>query len=292
MTYIFKSCYRNSSSHPQPPALGLFFLSSPYMQLCPFLLILTWWLPARWATLSPVPVCSLTSPPQIWCFGAPFQAQVSLLRAMSASGSRENGIDWTRAPGAWHDHSGKTLLLPPSPYSSQRLSQANYNLLFCYCPVQSSYMKKPFGQHCTLLICPEHTPGLWPMPSTGDLGHPPSSSTFFLIRGCTASCSPSLKGAGELSSMWLGHHPDLAGHCHHQPAHHWQLWVEPSATQTPAISKSHAEITLCFSLSYSYVLLSTPRTTVFCSTHQYYTRAFLAPCFCHRLALANNFFLL
>lgn len=184
----------------------------------------------------------------------------------------------------------QTLLLPPSPYSSQRLSQANCNLLFCY---------SQFSLHVWRNISDNTAPrssalsthtGLQPLPSAGDVGHSPSSGMFFLIRGHTASCSLSLKGGGELSSMRLGHHPDLAGHCHHQPAHHWQLWVKPSATQTPAVSKSHAEITLCSSLSYSYVLLSTPWTTVFCSTHQYYTVHFLLHASVTAFPLQRTFF--
>lgn len=131
-------------------------------------------------------------------------------------------------------------------------------------------MKKLFGQHCTLssalsthLAC-----GLCQRRRFGSL--PLLWHTFPCHRrGHKASASFSLKGGDELNSMCLGHHPDPAGHWHHQPAHHWQPWVKPSATQTPAVSDPPAEIMLSSSFSCSYVLLSTPQAIPFCSTHPY-----------------------
>lgn len=291
MTYIFKSCYRNSSSHLQPPDLGLFFLSSSQCSSALF-------------SSSSSDGSQLDGPhcPQSQNVPWPVPSALVLWSSLSSTGFFTQGNEPVAQEKMVlieleHQEPGmttmaQTLLLPPSPYSSQHLSQANCNLLFCYSQFSLHVWRNILDNTAPRSSALSTHTGLQPLPSAEEVGHSPSSGMFFLIRGHTASCSLSLKGGGELSSMWLGHHPDLAGHCHHQPAHHWQLWVKPSAMQTPAVSKSHAEITLCSSLSYSYVLLSTPQTTVFCSTHQYYTRAFLAPCFCHRLPLAKNVFLL
>lgn len=90
----------------------LFFLSSPHVQVCPFPLVPTWRLTAGGGHIVPSPCTFPDQSPQLWCFGAPFQARVMLLRTVSASGSRKTGADWSRAPRAWHNHGSENL--PPS----------------------------------------------------------------------------------------------------------------------------------------------------------------------------------
>lgn len=129
-------------------------------------------------------------------------------------------------------------------------------------------MKQWSGWQNTLLIYLGHLP-------TADLGHCPSFGMPLFVRGATASHSLFQKGGGELSSMWLCHHPDLAGHHHRQPGHHHQWQIKSSATQIPAVSNS--EITLSPSLSCSYISLSTPEAIPFCFTLWYPHTHFL-PC--------------
>lgn len=126
--YTFGSHYQNSFSHLQPSALGLFFLSSPYVRNCPFPLAPTWWLPAGGGHIVPSPCTFPDQSPQLWCFGAPFQAQVT----------QDSECRWLKKKLVLiepeHQEPGTTMtvqifLFPCSPNFCQHFSQANCNLL-------------------------------------------------------------------------------------------------------------------------------------------------------------------
>lgn len=118
-TYTFESHYQNSFSHLQAPALGLFFLSSPHVQICPFPLALTWWLPAGGATLFPVLVHSPNSPLSSGDLEPPFKHKFPYSGQWVLAAQEKTGADWTRAPRAWHNHNSATL---PSSLQSQFFS--------------------------------------------------------------------------------------------------------------------------------------------------------------------------
>lgn len=127
-TYTFGCHYQNSFSHLQPTALGLFFLSSPHVQVCPFTPTPTWWLSAGEGRIVPSPCKFPDQSPQLWCFGAPFQAQVTQDSECQCLKNKLALIE------PEHQEPSTTMtvqifLFPCSPSFSQHFSQDNCNLL-------------------------------------------------------------------------------------------------------------------------------------------------------------------
>lgn len=147
------------------------------------------------------------------------------------------------------------FLLSCSPNFSQHFYQASWNLFLLVLFPSLEFM---YEEIIWMTVHPTHLPR--------DLGRSPSSGMPLLVRGGTASNSLFQKGGGELSSMWLCHHPD-------PPGHHPQWHVKSSAMQIPAVSNS--EITLSSSLSCSLISLSEPETIFLCSTLWYSHTYFL-----------------
>lgn len=220
-----------------------------------FSLAPTWQLPAGGGHILPSPWTFPDQSLQLWCFGDAFQAQVSLLMTVSAWSERLKKKLVLIEPEEQEPGTTMTvqiILLPCSPNFSLHFSQDNCNNLFLLFPSLEFMYEE-------MVWMTEH-PAHLPWAPAGDLGHCPYFGTPLFVRGAAASHSLFQKGGGELSSMWLCHHPDLAGH-HHQ----WQ--VKSSARQIPAVSNS--ETTLSSSLSCSYISLSTPETIPFCFTLRY-----------------------